>query len=142
MKKIICIVLAIVGILTSMIVAFSVLMETFASNSKAEYNFFEECHEIKADIGEFIANNDAQGKYFSVVDDNLTVDGKSFEKEEEFDHLKVVFSIHDKGELIKCTVTDVRSESRTTTFVFALRAANKPEKTQPATEPNAEGGGT
>ena len=80
------VVLALLAILTTMIISFSVLMNGFAKENKAEYDFSEDHATLKKAICIWAAENDVSGNVFSVNDDGtLTVTSDGTEKNVSFD---------------------------------------------------------
>ena len=116
------IVMTLLVIVTAMIVSFSVLMNKFSSQSKAEYDFLEEYATLKEELSTWIAENDISGAEFVItmngqilsVDDHgnqayfanevLTLGTPGEGHNTAFEQIKEIrFNKNDK--LIKCSVT-------------------------------------
>lgn len=137
-----CVVLLLLGILTTMIVTFSSLISTYSRDSRAEHEFFEDCAEIKVKITELVAENDLPGANFSITDDKLLIGGKAFVFSEgslEFDEnicLENLNSIDEikfykNGKIIKCEIAGGTEEKpRKISFVFSLRGTEITQEEQ------------
>lgn len=133
-----CIVMTLLAIVTAMIISFSLTMNKFSSQSKAEYDFLEEYSTLKEELCHWIAENDVSGAVFSTTADDtgaktkLTVNGGEVifaggilrlgEKQTtEFEQIeKIVFK--ENGKLIKCSVTS--KAGKVSSFVFSLRCGS------------------
>ena len=117
----VCIVLAIVAISSAMIVAFSVSMKQFLTSNAEEYEFLEDCAAVEEALYEWIAENNGEGISndiafqvsngelpFGNIKDLHTID-------------KVSFDINGDGDLIRCDIYRIGSESVDKSYVFALR---------------------
>lgn len=67
------VVLALLAILATMIISFSVLMSGFAKDEKKEYEFLEEYAKLKEEISEWVAKNDVTGSIFTVNSETMTI---------------------------------------------------------------------
>jgi prepilin-type N-terminal cleavage/methylation domain-containing protein len=133
-----CVVLALLAILTTMTVSFSVLMNGFAAENKAEYEFLEDHAALKEKLCTWVAENDMSGNVFTVnTDETLTVTENGTEKNVSFadgvltlggeqkvafDAIDgVIFASNDK--LIKCVTYRIaeNGERIEHSFVFSLR---------------------
>lgn len=133
------IVLALMAILTTMFISFSVLMSGFTTEHKAEYEFLEEHAALKEVFSAWVAENDTPGSVFLVAEDGtLTVtvsgtekivkfaDGVLFLDEAQKDGYDaidgVTFSANEK--LIKCVTHRVGKNGKQTerSFVLFLRS--------------------
>lgn len=133
-----CVVLALLAILTTMIVSFSVLMNGFAAENKAQYEFLEDHAALRRRLCAWAAENDVEGCVFTANDDGtLTVAANGTEKavsfsdgiltlgEDQRSGLDAIEGVTftSNGKLVKCTAyrkekNGVRMES---SFVFSLR---------------------
>ena len=68
-----CITMAIVAILGTMVVSFAVMMGGTINNSSVEYAFLEEHSQLKESLSKWIAENDLPGNEFSADINTLTV---------------------------------------------------------------------
>ena len=121
-----------------MTVSFSVLMNGFAAENKAEYEFLEDHATLKETLGVWAAENDVTGSVFKVNEDGtLTVtengveQNVSFadgvltlggEQKVAFDAIDgVIFTANDK--LIKCVTYRIAKDGERIehSFVFLLR---------------------
>ena len=133
-----CIVLALLAILATMTVSFSVLMNGFAAENKAEYEFLEDHATLKETLGVWAAENDVTGSVFKVNEDGtLTVTENGVEQNVSFadgvltlggeqkaglDAIDgVIFTANDK--LIKCVTYRIAKDGERIehSFVFSLR---------------------
>ncbi len=139
-----CIVLALLAIVTTMIVSFSVLMSEYAKENEATYEFLEDCAALEDVLRDRLAENDTGTCEFSVVNGTLTLtengtdktvtfaDGVLLLGEERLNSFDTVegisFAANDK--LIKCTVyrTDAQGVRMESCFVLSLRVASIVEK--------------
>jgi len=134
-----CVVLALLAILATMTVSFSVLMNGFAAENKAEYEFLEDHATLKETLGVWAAENDVTGSVFKINEDGtLTVTENGVEQNVSFadgvltlggeqkaglDTIDgVIFTSNDK--LIKCVTyrTAKDGERIEHSFVFSLRS--------------------
>ncbi len=134
------VVLALLAILTTMIISFSVLMNGFAAESRAEYEFLEDHDMLKEAVCTWAAENDVAGCIFKVNGDGtLTVINDGVESCVSFkggilglgDEQKagldaidgVTFSACDK--LVKCVSYRITKDGEQieSSFVFSLRCA-------------------
>jgi prepilin-type N-terminal cleavage/methylation domain-containing protein len=140
------VVLALLAILTTMIVSFSVLMHGFAAENSAEYQFLEDHAMLKEKLCTWAAENDVQGNVFTVTDGALTVTQNgtpkyvSFkdgvltlggEKREGLDAIDGMTFTTDTGtdesnaepKLIKCVTYRIGKNGQRveSSFVFSLR---------------------
>ena len=132
------VVLALLSILATMIISFSVLMSGFASENKAEYKFLEDHAALGETLCVWAAENDVIGSTFRINSDGtLTVIENAVEKTVSFtegvltlgedrqaglDTIDgVVFSTN--GKLIKCVSYRIakNGERMEQSFVFSLR---------------------
>lgn len=132
-----CVVLALIAILSTMTVSFSALMSGYARSNKAQYNFLEDCAEVKENVNEWAYQADSANTVFAVsTDGTLTVTGNSeqtvhfangvlFLGEKEVDSLEEIDSLafYTNGNLIKCVIhrTDDNGKEWEHSFVFSLR---------------------
>ena len=133
-----CVVLALLAILATMTVSFSVLMNGFAAENKAEYEFLEDHATLKETLGVWAAENDVTGSVFKINEDGtLTVTENGVEQNVSFadgvltlggeqkaglDTIDgVIFTANDK--LIKCVTYRIaeNGERIEHSFVFSLR---------------------
>lgn len=133
-----CIVLLLLGILTTMIVTFSSLISTYSKDSRAEHEFFEDCADIKAKITELAAENDLPEASFSINDGKLSINDKAFAFFEGslklgedicLENLNSIYEIKfsGNGKIIKCEIKGGTEEKpRESSFVFSLRVAEVP----------------
>ena len=133
-----CIVLLLLGILTTMIVTFSSLISTYSKDSRAEHEFFEDCADIKAKITELAAENDLSEASFSINDGKLSISDKAFAFFEGslklgedicLENLNSIYEIKfsGNGKIIKCEIKGGTEEKpRESSFVFSLRVAEVP----------------
>lgn len=133
-----CVVLALLAILTTMIVSFSVLMNGFAAENKAEYDFLEDHAKLKEELCTWAAENDVTGSIFKANEDGtlsvtengtektvsfadgiLTLGGEQKAGLDEIDG--VIFTANDK--LVKCVTYRIakNGERIEHSFVFSLR---------------------
>ena len=134
-----CVVLALFAILVTMIVSFSVLMNGFASNNKADYEFLKDHARLKEKIGIWAAENDVSGCVFLVgADGTLTVTADGNEKSVSLSNGElslggeqisgfntidgITFTANDK--LIKCVTYRIDKDGNRieSSFVFSLRS--------------------
>lgn len=139
-----CVVLALLAILTTMTVSFSVLMNGFAAENKAEYEFLEDHATLKETLGVWTAENDVTGSVFKVNEDGtLTVTENGVEQNVSFadgvltlggeqkaglDAIDgVTFTANDK--LVKCVTYRIGKNGKSieSTFVFSLRCGTTME---------------
>ncbi len=141
-----CVVLALLGILSAMTVSFSVLMNGFAAENKAEYEFLEDHSTLKKTLCTWVAENDLSDSVFAVSDDGmLTVAENGIEKSVSFADGLLTLDGEQKArldaidgisfiageKLIKCVayrITD-NGERIENSFVFSLRCAKLAEVT-------------
>ena len=132
------IVLALSAILVTMVVSFSVLMNGFASENKAEYDFLEDHAVLREELCTWVAENDVTGSIFKANNNGtLSVTGGEALKtarfaggvlilgEEQRAGLDDIDGIYftSEGKLIKCTTYRI-AENRELiehSFVFSLR---------------------
>lgn len=139
------VVLALLAILATMIISFSVLMSGFAKDEKKEYEFLEEYAKLKEEISEWVAKNDVTGSIFTVNSETETMtitvtkegtenvvgtmnfkEGTLYIGNEEipsFDMIDgVSFTVIESGscKLIKCVVKN-NGEKIEQSFVLSLR---------------------
>lgn len=124
-----CIVLALVAMLTTMFVSFTVLMDGFADESESKYEFLKDSARIER---EFYGWAEQQhGATFTIENGVLTVNGTSvtfsdgtltLDSETSIKNLDTVtgVSFEENGSLIKCNIHGSRI---TSTFVIYLRTA-------------------
>lgn len=134
-----CVVLALLAILTTMTVSFSVLMNGFATDNKAEYEFLEDCTKIENKLTEWARYNDTEDSTFVVgADGTLQIsragtktaiafsDGVLSFGTEQKDSLNAVDGLHfsTNDTLIKCTIFryDENGNKMESSFVFSLRS--------------------
>ena len=138
--------LSLFALLIAMVVSFSVLMNGYAADSKAEYGFSEDTSNLKERLSAWISENDMQNAVFTAESGTLTVtvsgiltddvesktvsfsDGifsLGAENAGSFDFIDVV-TFELNGSLIKCTAYRIVSdgERMESSFVIALRSAN------------------
>ncbi len=134
-----CVVLALLSILTTMIVSFSVLMNGFATQNRDEYEFLEDHATLKEELCMWMAESDVSDSVFSVGEDGtLTVRESGVEKSVSFsegilsfgekrkaglDAIDgVTFTANDK--LIKCVTHRITKNGKQieSSFVFSLRS--------------------
>ncbi len=124
-----CIVLAIVVISSAMIVSFSASMKQFATSNQEEYDFLEDCGAVRDGLYRWIAEKDGPDADFSdILEKDFIVRGgtlvlDSDTRIEDLDTIRRV-SFKREGNLIKCEITRVGSDSASKSYVFALRCAD------------------
>ena len=133
-----CVVLALLAILTTMIVSFSVMMSGFAAENKIEYEFLEDHAALKEKLCTWVAENDVSGSVFAINEGGiLTVTRNGIEKSVSFadgdlslaeEKIKGLDSIEGMSftsneKLIKCVTyrTDKNGQRVERSFVFSLR---------------------
>ena len=133
-----CIVLALLAILTTMTVSFTVLMNGFAADNQVEYEFLEDHATLKEELSAWMAENDVSGSVFSVSEGGtLTVTADATEKAVSFNDGSltlggeqksglnaidgITFTANDK--LIKCVTYRIAKNGKRieSNFVFPLR---------------------
>ena len=67
-----CVVMALIVIMTVMTVTFSVLVNSHASDDMAAYDFLEDSAKIEDLLCDWIAENDKSGTVFSLTEQTLT----------------------------------------------------------------------
>ena len=131
------VVMALVAILATMTVSFTVLMSGFANDSRAEYEYLEEYSNLKEALSNWLQENDIDGATFNA----FTVESNGFyvnkiekhvhfendtlylgNETKSFDSIDSVTFAAIDGKLIKCTTTRKNSE-QTMSFVFYPRFA-------------------
>ena len=139
-----CVALALLTILTTMTVSFSVLMNGFAAENKAEYEFIEDHATLKESLCTWVSESDVSGSVFSVSDDGtLTVSENGIEKGVSFADGLLTFAGEQKagldaidgvtftanGKLIKCVTYRIakNGERIENSFVFSLRCGTTME---------------
>lgn len=130
-----CVVLALLAILSTMIATFSVLMSDMATESKQEYDFLEDCAKLKEELCHWSAENDTPTSVFTVNNDgtltaaenNVSFSGGVLllgeKRIEGLDTVEgITFSTENK--LIKCVAyrSDSKGKRMESSFVFSLRA--------------------
>lgn len=135
------VVMALLAIVGTMIVSFSVFMGGFVSNNKAEYRFLEEHAALKEELTLWVAENDTPDSVFSIgISGNLIIQANGRQKNvsfmngvlsldteqiPDFETIDLVsFTANDK--LIKCTTHHFDDGGKLTAelcFVFSLRSA-------------------
>lgn len=146
-----CVVLALLAILTVTISSFSVLMNRYAVEASRETDFWEDNAAIKAELRRWIAENDTPLNTFAVQDGTLvvklretqevtntisfaggvlTVDGAQKEGFAAVDGID--FTTNNNGRLIKCTVYRMTEggERKEVSFLFSTRSASIAPTTQ------------
>ena len=140
------VVLALLAILTTMIISFSVLMSGFAEGSKAEYAFLEDHAALKDALCSWVAENDEADSVFSITDNGvltlangmtgkvvlfrngvLSMGAKQVANLGSID--SVVFTANDK--LIKCVTSGIgmNGERIECSFVLFIRCGSIVEVT-------------
>ena len=129
-----CVVLAIVVIVSTMIVSFSVSMNNFANSNREEYDFLEDCATVKNELYKWIAENDTQddGEFvtairserFKVSNGTLKIRKENI-TELRIENLQMIKEVYFlvEGNLIKCEIHKVGSDSYKS-YVFALRTVD------------------
>jgi len=125
-----CIVLAIVAIVSAMIVSFSVSMGDFANSNAEEYDFLEDCAILEEALYKWIAEQDKPGANFDEILPKESIKVQNGTLKIDNNHAvnnlhtitEISFGINDAKNLIKCTITPADSESEKV-LVFALRCA-------------------
>ena len=134
------VVIALLAILATMTVTFTVMMSDVSDDIRSEYEYLEDYSKAKEDISKWLKENDVAGKVFVLIEpvQNFTTKykkiyvnvGDSVEYV-PIDYVKcdsiddVFFEIVSYGtedELIKCTITQ-KDPDRTMSFVYAPRYA-------------------
>lgn len=133
-----CVVLALLAILTTMIVSFSVLMNGFAAENKNEYKFIQNCSILKNELKEWSANTDTADSVFVVgTDGTLSVEQNGTEKSVSFtegiltlDSIQISnldtidgIAFYTNNSLIKCVIYryNDNGEREENIFVFLIR---------------------
>ncbi len=132
------VVMALVAILATMTVSFSVLMNGFAKNNKIEYQFSEESAAVKKSFSSWVTENDVMDSVFTVrtdgtlsvsvageektvslLDSTLMIDGAQSAAYETVEGM--YFRANDK--LIQCVIYRLSDEGERIerSFVFSLR---------------------
>ena len=133
-----CVVLTLLAILTALIVSFSVLMNGFAADNEAEYEFLEDQATLKEMIGAWVTENDITNNVFTAnadgtlsVSENGTLKTVSFadgiltlggQQKAGLDAIDgVIFT--SNGKLIKCVTYRIEEggERTESSFVLSLR---------------------
>ena len=134
------VVMALVAIIVTMVVSFSVLMSGFINNNNDEYSFLEDYAALKQQLLTWVAENDTPSSQFMVgLLGNLIVKENEDQKEVSFSEgvlsldtkqisnldtiSRVYFTTNDK--LIKCTVCPFNDSGESISeisFVFSLRS--------------------
>lgn len=96
------IVLLLVAILSTMTVSFSTLVSGYAKNNRAEYEFMEQCAELKEELTLWVSMQDGTGVTFTVQNDSLQAGSETFTYTDT--QIKSI-AYTANGNLIKCTVT-------------------------------------
>ena len=104
-----CVVLALVAIVTTMIATFSVLINRYSQDNANDYAFYEQCFEYKKEF-----EKDVTGKSISSFD----CEGNKDRNVGNYDQIeKAEFEIEETdGKLIKCTLTGKNDQ----TFTFVV----------------------
>ena len=126
-----CVVMAIVVIVSTMIVSFSVSMNNFANSNREEYDFLEDCATVKNELYKWIAENDTPDKVFdfisSISGEIKTVRNGTLKLDEnnKIENLQMIEEVYFlvEGNLIKCEIHKVGSDSYKS-YVFALRTVD------------------
>ena len=135
-----CIVLALIAIMTGMTVTFSALVNKHANDSAIAYSFLEDSARLKDVLCDWTAEKDKSGASFVVTSDEklALVDGAetiivSFSDgvlsigDKKFENLDAIQNVSfDSNEgLIRCIITrfEKNGKGSETRFVFAPRAA-------------------
>ena len=123
------VVIALVAILATMTISFTVLMSDFANDSRAEYEYLEEHSKLKEEISNWLAERDVTGTTFDTENDLLKINDSEFnisdivEDMSKFDSIGGVTFAELGGKLIKCTTTSSKNSNQTMSFVFYPRFA-------------------
>ena len=134
------VVIALLAILVTMTVTFTMAMNGFVDVNRAEYDYLEEHSKLKEEISNWITENDVQGNNFSdTVDKDISVLEVHINEERKtakfengildlngreikgFDSIASVTFDTIGGELIKCTTSTTSGKSQT--FVVWMRFA-------------------
>lgn len=137
----ICIVLALVAILSAMTVTFSTLTGNTVAQNREDYRFLEQCDLLRQNLTDRIAAGDgtvaftqSEGEPLKVNGQALTFeDGKLLYGDTEVttgltEVKEIAFDIQDK--LIKCTVTSTNGKT-TQVLAFALHSGYTATWTEP-----------
>ena len=137
----ISVVLALLTVLITMIVSFSVLMRGIVKENKAEYAFLEDYDYLRDTFDARLAEIDADGTRIAVCDDELVCISKAGERTSiAFSEGRLIvgdierralesvdrISFETNGKLIKCSVFDVsegENESEKISFVLSVRCS-------------------
>jgi prepilin-type N-terminal cleavage/methylation domain-containing protein len=130
-----CVVLALVGIISVMIISFSVMMGDHTDALDAQYDFLEECTTLENALRIWVAEYDVPTNTFAVADGKLAINGTTGVEfrngklslgEKSLPGLNTVaaVSFEEHGDLIKCNITAAQAgmEQTSVSFVFSLRA--------------------
>lgn len=126
--------MAIMAILLTMIVSFSVLMNRQAVSHAGQYTFATESIEIREAIEEWIAEKDTEGTVITVKEGSLEAGGEALffragvlsNKDTEYKETDdVFFYVTENEKLIKCVLCRESDEGdiEERAYVFSLRAA-------------------
>ena len=123
------VVIALLAILVTMTVTFTMAMNGFVDVNRAEYDYLEEHSKLKEEISNWLADRDDENTIFLVSTKSLSVEnGDSFDSSiiNKFDSINSVeFSVvknsEGVGKLIKCTTSTASGKSQT--FVVSTRFA-------------------
>ncbi len=136
-----CVVLALLAILTAAIASFSVLMNSYAVEASQETDFWEDTATLKSELRKWVAENDVSSNTFSVKNGALTVTPQNGAAQSVYfsgDTLTLVgnakggFAAIDgvafscpNDRLIKCTAFRITEsgERKEVSFVFSVRSA-------------------
>ena len=131
------VVIALLAILLTMTVTFTIAMNGFVGVNRAEYDYLEEHSKLKEEISNWLAERDVENNKFLVSTNSLSVEnGEPFDSGiiKNFDSIgSVTFDIisydanndgdiaPEENKLIKCTTESVSGKSQT--FVVWMRFA-------------------
>lgn len=112
-----CVVLVLVAILSTMTVSFSTLVSGYTKNNRAEYEFMEQCAELKEELTLWVSQEDGVGVTFTYDNNQLKANnGEPF----GYANTQVESIEYDsKGKLLRCTVTARNGKQQS--FVLYLR---------------------
>lgn len=116
------IVLLLVAILSTMTVSFSTLVSGYAKNNRAEYEFMEQCAELKEELTLWVSMQDGTSVTFTIQNDSLQAGDKTFTYTDTQIE-SIAYSTN--GNLIKCTITGTNGGEQA--FVLYLRCGNVEE---------------
>lgn len=118
--------IALLAILATMTVTFTVTMRDSVDASQSEYAFLEDYSKIKDEISKKLKEYDVANNQFKLDDNDTDItiypSGDSLGFSKLTTEYKITFDPID-GKLIKCTITSEEDSTLTMSFVCAIRFA-------------------